>query len=161
MEVKIKKFEVNAKDLIAALKSIIEDLESNKPCEGECSKVDNTNKVIANLYVRMMDSLKKKFLCNDIPELCTILSMIKKVNPAAVFNIMSKEIAILLDENHPGDISSCDVVYGISLLDGRIQKINRKWIKTFKNFAAFRTIEDAKLACKILKTELKDMFGGK
>lgn len=81
--------------------------------------------------------------------------------PSAAFSLVLREIAVVLDENYEGHISDCEEVYVISMLDGRIHKVPKAHIKNFRNFAAFRTIDDAKIACKILKDELKEMFGGK
>ena len=47
------------------------------------------------------------------------------------------------------------------MLDGRITKANKAYIKNYRNFAAFRTIEDAKIACRIVKPILKEMFKSK
>jgi hypothetical protein len=46
-------------------------------------------------------------------------------------------------------------------LDGRIYKVNKAHIKNYRNFAAFRSIEDAKTACKILREILKSMYAKK
>ena len=47
------------------------------------------------------------------------------------------------------------------MLDGRITKANKAYIKNYRNFAAFRTIEDAKIACRIVKPILTEMFKSK
>ena len=49
-------------------------------------------------------------------------------------------------------------IYIISTLDGRITKANKAHIKNYRNFAAFRTIEDDKIACTITRDILKEMF---
>lgn len=86
------------------------------------------------------------------------LAEIEEVSPIAAFNIILKEIALYLDEKYEGHIKKCSEVYTISSLNGTIVKVFNNNIKSFKNFSAFRTMEDAKFACHILKDKLRDMF---
>lgn len=86
------------------------------------------------------------------------LTMLNAINPAALFSIMLREIAVELDKKYEDHISNSPEIYIISLLDGRITKANKATIKNYKNFAAFRTIEDAKWACGLLRHSLKNMF---
>lgn len=79
-------------------------------------------------------------------------------NIAAGFSILLKEVAIELDKKYKDHINNCEELYIISTMDGRIHKVPRAHIKNFRNFAAFRTEEDAKIACRILKAPLKEMF---
>lgn len=78
--------------------------------------------------------------------------------PAAAFAIVLREIAIELDKKYEDHISNSPEIYSISLVDGRITKLYKSRIRSYKNFAAFRTIDDAKFACKVLREVLKDMF---
>ena len=86
------------------------------------------------------------------------LTMLNAINPAALFSIMLREIAVELDKKYEDRISNSPEIYIVSLLDGRITKANKAVIKNYKNFAAFRTIEDAKWACSLLRHSLKKMF---
>lgn len=81
--------------------------------------------------------------------------------PAAVFSMVLREIAIELDRKYEDHIKNSPEIYVISLSDGRITKVNKAHIKNYRNFAAFRTIEDAKTACRIVKPILKEMFKSK
>lgn len=85
----------------------------------------------------------------------------EEIMPMAAFSIVAREIAVMLDEKYPDHINQCEKVYIISTVDGRIHELNKNHIKNYHNFAAFRTVEDAKLCCSILKKPLKEMFGGK
>lgn len=87
-----------------------------------------------------------------------VLSSISEIMPMAAFNILLREVALMLDEKYPDHISKSEEIYCISSLNGVIYKVEKPYIKSYKNFAAFRTIEDAKLACKILKVSLRVMF---
>lgn len=80
------------------------------------------------------------------------------IYPAAAFTIVLREIAIELDKKYEDHIEKSPEIYVISMLDGRITKANKVHIKNYRNFAAFRTIEDAKIACRITRDILKEMF---
>lgn len=86
------------------------------------------------------------------------LNSIAYLNPMSAFNIVLREIAIWLDMRYEDHIENSEHIYSISTLDGRIHEIDKKYIKNYRNFAAFRTIEDARFACSILRDQLKDMF---
>ena len=80
--------------------------------------------------------------------------------PMAAFSIVLREIARMLDMKYPDHISKSEKIYYISSFDGRIHQARKDNIKSYKNFAAFRTLEDAKMAFNILKEPIKEMFGG-
>ena len=86
------------------------------------------------------------------------LDSVDEIMPMAAFNMVVREIAVMLDEKYPDHINKSEKIYCISPLDGRIHEVCKAHIKNYRNFAAFRTIEDAKLACSILRKSLKDMF---
>ena len=86
------------------------------------------------------------------------LSNLHNINPALAFSMLLREVAIELDKKYEDHINNCKELYIISSMDGRIHKVPRAHIKNFRNFAAFRTKEDAKTACRILRSELKEMF---
>lgn len=89
------------------------------------------------------------------------LNNIDSILPAAALSMVLREIAIELDKKYEDHIENSPEIYVISLLEGRIIKANKAHIKNYRNFAAFRTIEDAKIACKIVKPVLKEMFKSK
>ena len=82
-----------------------------------------------------------------------------KISPAAVFEIILKEVAILLDKKYPNHISNSKEIWVINKVNGEIQKLkDMSKIKSFQHFAAFRSLEDAKIACRITRDILKEMF---
>ena len=82
-----------------------------------------------------------------------------KISPAAVFEIVLKEVAILLDKKYPNHINNSKEIWVINKVNGEIQKLkDLSKIKSFQHFAAFRSIEDAKIACRITRDILKEMF---
>ena len=82
-----------------------------------------------------------------------------KISPAAVFEIVLKEVAILLDKKYHNHISNSKQTWVINKVNGEIQKLkDLSKIKSFQHFAAFRSLEDAKIACRITRDLLKEMF---
>lgn len=90
--------------------------------------------------------------------LALAFDVVEKVNPWAVVQVILKEIAIELDKQYDNHISNSKKIYAISPQDGKIHEINKKTIKSYKAFPAFRTVEDAKIACSLLKNHLKSIF---
>lgn len=86
------------------------------------------------------------------------LNSVDTILPAAAFSMVLREVAIELDKKYEDHIEKSPEIYVISMLDGRITKANKAHINNYRNFAAFRTIEDAKIACRITKDILKEMF---
>ena len=86
------------------------------------------------------------------------LNNVDAIMPAAALSMVLREIAIELDKKYEDHIQNSPEIYVISMLDGRITKANKAHIKNYRNFATFRTIEDAKIACRITRDILKEMF---
>lgn len=86
------------------------------------------------------------------------LNSVDTILPAAAFSMVLREIAIELDKKYKDHIEKSPEIYVISMLDGRITKANKAHIKNYRNFAAFRTIDDAKIACSIVRDVFKEMF---
>ena len=83
-----------------------------------------------------------------------------KISPAAVFEIVLKEVAILLDERYPDHISNSKEIWVINKVNGEIQKLkDMSKIKSFQHFAAFRSLEDALVAKGVMAPALKDLYG--
>lgn len=86
------------------------------------------------------------------------LNSVDAILPAAAFSMVLREIAIELDKKYEDHIEKSPEIYVISMLDGRITKANKAHIKNYRNFAAFRSVSDAKIACSIVRDVLKEMF---
>ena len=87
------------------------------------------------------------------------LSTLEQINETAVFSVLLREVAIVIDKKYPDHIERSKEIYSINLLNGEIVKIKDiHKIKNFRNFAAFRSLEDALCAKHILKDFLKDLF---
>lgn len=90
-----------------------------------------------------------------------LINILYAVYPQVALNMLLREVAIEIDKKYPDHIEKSDKIYTVSMVNGRITEIPRGTIKNFRHFAAFRTIEDAKLGCKIVRALLKDMFSTK
>lgn len=86
------------------------------------------------------------------------LNSVDAILPAAAFSMVLREIAIESDKKYEDHIEKSPEIYAISMSDGRITKVNKAHIKNYRNFAAFRSVNDAKIACRITRDILKEMF---
>ena len=93
-----------------------------------------------------------------IEKVYNYLNSVDAILPAAAFSMVLREIAIELDKKYKDHIEKSPEIYVISMFDGRITKANKAHIRNYRNFAAFRTLEDAKIACTITRNILKEMF---
>ena len=91
-------------------------------------------------------------------KLLNILNTLHLANPWAATQMVLREIAIELDKKYDDHINKSEKIYVISPQDGRIHEINKKTIKNYKAFPAFRSIEDAKIACSLIREHLKSIF---
>lgn len=91
------------------------------------------------------------------------LAMLQKatwrIAPASVSDLLLMFIAKYLDEQYPNHIRESKELFGVDV-DGRIVRLNPREIKTFRTFAAFRSLDDARIACRILKPLSKKIFKG-
>lgn len=93
-----------------------------------------------------------------IEKVYNYLNSVDAILPAATFSMILREIAIELDKKYENHIENSPEIYVISMLDGRIAKANKAHIKNYRNFAAFRSVSDAKIACRITRDILKELF---
>lgn len=118
----------------------------------------NTNEVPMELHYYIEKIAKR--LNWKVEKVYNYLNNVDTILPAAAFSMVLREIAIELDKKYADHIQDSPEIYVISLFDGRITKANKAHIKNYKNFAAFRSVDDARIACKITKDILKEMFSG-
>lgn len=98
----------------------------------------------------------------NINNLDKYLDNLYKINPAAVFSIILKEVAIMLDEKYHDHINNSKEIWVINPLNGEIKQVKELHkIKNFRNFAAFRSLDDALIAKKIMAPALQDLYGRK
>ena len=90
-----------------------------------------------------------------------LINILYAAYPQVALNMLLREVAIEIDKKYPDHIEKSDKIYTVSMVNGRITEIPRGTITNFRHFAAFRTIEDAKEGCKVVRKLLKDMFSTK
>ena len=116
-------------------------------------KENDINKIWSNA----IESLSKKTNWKE-EKLLNILTTLHLANPWAATQMVLREIAIELDKKYDDPINKSEKIYAISPQDGRIHEINKKTVKNYKAFPAFRNIEDAKIACSLIRGHLKSIF---
>lgn len=127
-----------------------------KPVEGPCC--DECAKEVVPMNIAYYVQKIAKRLGWHPNRVINHLNAIATIYPFAAFNVIMREIAIELDLKYKDHIQDSPKIYVVSLLDGRITEANKAHIKNYKNFAAFRSIEDARIACRITRDILKEMF---
>ena len=80
------------------------------------------------------------------------------IYPTVLFSILLREVAIELDKKYDDHIENSPEVFVVSTFDGRISRANKAHIRNYRNFAAFRSVADAKFACRILRSYLREMY---
>lgn len=150
--------EINVTECVVVTEDTLPILEQS----GVILKYDkdkkNTNEVPMELHYYIEKIAKR--LNWKVEKVYNYLNNVDTILPAAAFSMVLREIAIELDKKYTDHIQDSPEIYVISLFDGRITKANKAHIKNYKNFAAFRSVDDARIACKITKDILKEMFSG-
>lgn len=142
----IEVIEVNKSTLVDLIKSgiIVEE------CTDDTSDItiENVVKHLANRIGWDIKNLEKYF------------DNLYKISPVALFEIILKEVAVILDAKYPDHISNSKEIWIINKVNGKIQKLkDLSKIKNFKHFAAFRSLEDAITAKKVMAPALEDLYG--
>lgn len=91
-------------------------------------------------------------------KLRNIIEDIIKVNPAILFHLMLREVALECDRQYKNHIENSAEIYVLSASNSLIVRIDKSSILNYRNFSAFRTREDAKKARIILKDLLEIMY---
>lgn len=145
---------INEKTLPYLIKEeVLTQVESEEGCNcKECT--EGKVPMDINFYIKKIaDKLSWKST-----KVSTLLSRINSVFPGTVYSMLLKEIAIELDKKYKNHIKDSSDIFVISVVNGNIVRLDKSYIKNYRNFSAFRTIEDANLACRILQPFLKRMF---
>lgn len=80
------------------------------------------------------------------------------ISPVAVYQILLKEIAIMLDSNYNNHISKAERLFAVSVVDGRIFEVKHPECGNYANVALFRTYKEAELAKRVLMSIEADIF---
>lgn len=144
----------NNEFLINFLTKLINELEVMNTASTQVENPDNSQEVNIMDFVPVLATK----LQLSIPEAQVLLQHLYDINPGACISLFAKEIAIFLDLRYPDHISELDEYFVLSLTDGCIHRCNTP-IKNHQCLALFRTLDDAKFACKVLKPMLKAIYG--
>ena len=146
---------VNAENIFDIFKSLIESTKSDKEVKENVDKKEDKVTIYPKLYY--IKNLAIKRGCT-VPQMVDFFRELWDIYPAAALSLLLREIAVEFDKKYKDHINDSEKIFAISILDGRIHEVVKKHIKNYRNFAAFRTLEEARAACKILQKELKFMF---
>lgn len=86
------------------------------------------------------------------------LNEVSSVFPSSTFDILQMVIAKYLDEQYPDHIKNSPRIFGITSSNGKVVEVYKEDIANFRNFAAFRSPEDAGIACRILRDIKRYLF---
>jgi hypothetical protein len=87
-----------------------------------------------------------------------VLKGLDKNHPGAVMSIVLQVIAKALDSYYPDHISKSEAIYIVNSLNGKVQKVDKKVIRNYQYFAAFRTLDDAVHAVKTFNTIKQSLY---
>lgn len=89
-----------------------------------------------------------------VPQVIEHLRAIEKLSTGALNSAVLRAIAIILDARYNDNIRNCKKVFTYSNTNGKIYALDKEDIKNYTSVAAFRTMEDAQFAVKML-TQIK------
>ncbi len=117
-------------------------------------RLKERNKLMDTIYNGIIDSITNKMGCT-VEDTWWTLSNLYNVNPMSVVSMFLKEIAIGLDEKYPDHIREAKTPYIVSTVNGDIIPFkNLDKVENLKNFAIFRSSNEANLAKYIIKNQL-------
>ena len=94
-------------------------------------------------------------------EVCeAMLGNIASYSPITVLSLLAKQISLELDQHYEGHIRNAEHVFVLSTVNGTITEIPSevRADTNYRNFAAFRSLEDANLAYSILSHLYNEAF---
>jgi hypothetical protein len=144
----------NSKELAAIITKVIEEALSKSSTKNNAKETVEMPKL--TIHTAILDIATKMGWKPERVD--RWLYDIAKLCPVAALNIVLKELAIELDKKYEGYIGYSDEIYVISTFNGEITKVKKDCIKSYKHFAAFRTLEDAQMAYLAVKPHLDCMF---
>lgn len=102
----------------------------------------------------IVNTLATKLDC-DLEDTVALLTRLNAINPKIVLNILLQLIADAMYDNDPDDFNKVDCYYSLRHKDGKVGKV----INLNPYITLFKSKEDAETARKILKDQLKFMYG--
>lgn len=127
----------------------LQDLINKGVIEVKSIKLLKIDDIIANMSSRI------KWKPENIYK---YLSNLYKINYSALYSTILKEISYILDKKYNGHISYSGEVWCISAINEEIVQVPKNKIKSYRNFSAFRTKEDALYAKLAIENILKNWY---
>ena len=151
-------FDKDSIDFLKELGIVIEkDVE-----EKTTKKQENSDKELISMVSYLdyvLDYVANKIGASRV-EAVKYLYSLEKINPLAVLTVYLKRISYRLNKKYSNTpIRELPKIYIISVYDGKVKAICPKDIKNLKNFAWFRSKEDAEFARQCVINLIEKMFG--
>ncbi len=80
------------------------------------------------------------------------------ISPVAVYQMLLKECAIMIDSHHKDHITAAKRLWAVSIVNGEVFELDLSSAGNYTNVALFRTPTEAKLAKKVLALIEEDIF---
>lgn len=151
-------FDEDSIDFLKELGIVIEkDIE-----EKTTKKQENSDKELVSMISYLdyvLDYVANRIGASRV-EAVEYLYSLEKINPLAVLTVYLKRISYRLNKKYNNTpIRELSKIYIISVYDGKVKAICPKDIKNLKNFAWFRSKEDAEFARQCVINLIEKMFG--
>ena len=113
-----------------------------------------------NITINDMFKLIGEWIVGTPDAVGTIGELLNTLPDYIKFEMMLRAAAVLIDRKYPDHINNAkvDKYYTINMTDGKVCEVPKKYIKNFRNFAAFRTLDDIKIATKLLRPLMKHIW---
>lgn len=106
------------------------------------------------------DSMIKEYARLNGVDYDFAVSIFRSIPDYLGFQALLRSAAVILDKKYPDHINNAkvDKYYTIDMSNGRVCEIPKGKVKNFRNFAAFRSLEDIKKATKALRPFMKHLW---
>lgn len=113
-----------------------------------------------NITIKDMFKLIGEWIVGTPDAVETIIELLNTLPDYIKFEMMLRAAAVLIDRKYPDHINNAkvDKYFTINMTDGKVCEVPKKSIKNFRNFAAFRTLDDIKIATKLLRPLMKHIW---
>ena len=113
-----------------------------------------------NITINDMFKLIGEWIVGTPDAVGTIVELSNTLPEYIKSEMMLRAAAVLIDRKYPDHINNAkvDKYYTINMTDGKVCEVPKKSIKNFRNFAAFRTLDDIKIATKLLRPLMKHIW---
>lgn len=113
-----------------------------------------------NITINDMFKLIGEWIVGTPDAIETVIELLNTLPDYIKFEMMLRAAAVLIDRKYPDHINNAkvDKYFTINMTDGKVCEVPKKSIKNFRNFAAFRTLDDIKIATKLLRPLMKHIW---